>query len=95
MKHYAFALLLNTQPSALTAWVQLAVQSGRYTEKENGAETKSSAPILPLSATKFVVIARTYHHTGACKINTMPCPVGRAPQVKKPSVASVHYRPSF
>lgn len=55
MKHYAFALLLNTQPSALTAWVQLAVQSGRYTEKENGAETKSSTPKPSLSGGKFVI----------------------------------------
>lgn len=36
-----------------TAWVQLAVQSGRYTEKENGAETKSSTPKPSLSGGKF------------------------------------------
>ena len=89
---------ISSQPSPPYRGRQLALRSALWllrTEKENGAETKSSAPILPLSATKFVVIARTYHHPGACKINTMPCPVGRAPQVKKPRVASVHYRPSF
>ncbi len=36
----------------LTAWVQLAVQSGRYTEKENGAETKSSTLKPSLSGGK-------------------------------------------
>ena len=77
---------------------QLALWSAPWllhTEKENGAETKSSAPILPLSAPKFAVIARIYSQTEACKINTMPGPFEIAKQIKKPRMASVQFRPSF
>lgn len=64
-------------------------------EKENGAETKSSAPFLPLSAAKFAVIARVFYQTNACKINTMSGPFGKTQQIKKTRVASAHYRPCF
>lgn len=65
------------------------------TEKENGAETKSSAPNRPLSAPKFAVITDVSCWSQACKINTMSGPVNTPEQITKTRVANVHFRPSF
>lgn len=64
-------------------------------KKENGAETKSSAPILPLSTAKCVAIARAHHETDACTMSRTPGPSGAARRGKGSRVASAHCRPSF
>lgn len=65
------------------------------TEKENGAETKSSAPFLALSAPKFAAIARAFRACKACKMTTMSGPVRTPPRVYNAGAASVHFGPSF
>lgn len=65
------------------------------TEKENGAETKSSASIWPLSAPEFAVMARKYCKIGACKMNTTSGPFGKTRKAEKTRGANGHLRPLF
>lgn len=65
------------------------------TEKENGAETKSSASIWPLSAAEFAVMARKCCRIEACKMNTTSGPFDTTQQASKTRDANGHLRPLF